>query len=81
MGGQIKISLYSYFSFHLPAIQPLISAWEKSYKDIAHSPRHVSVITGDIMVITIIRFSRYHPMLASKSTFMADSHCLGTIQI
>ena len=67
IGEQIKSSLlltllqcvYSYRSFHLPAIQLFISSWKKSYKDIYHSPAHVSVITGNIL-ITITRFSPYH---------------------
>ena len=43
-------------------------------------PPHFSVITGNIL-ITIIRFGRYHLLLASNSTFMNDSMWLGTIQI
>ena len=46
--------------------------WEKSYEDIYDSPPHVSVITGNIL-ITIIRFTRYHLLLASSNTFMTDS--------
>ena len=42
----------------------------KSYEDVHHSPPHVSVITGNIL-ITIIRFTRHH-LLASNSTFMTD---------
>ena len=68
MGKQIKSSLlltllqefYSFFSFHLPAIQRLISTRKKSCKHISHSP-HVSVITRNIL-ITIIRFARYHQL-------------------
>ena len=45
-----------------------------------NSTPHVSVITGNIL-ITMIRFSRYHLLLASNSTFMTDSMYLGTIQI
>ena len=67
-------------SFHLLTIQLFISTWEKSYEDIHHSPPHVSIITGNILM-TIIRFSRYHLLLTSNSTFMADSMYLGTIQI
>ena len=52
----------------------------KMYEDIYHSPPHVFVITGNIL-ITIIRFARYHLLLASNSTFMTDSMYLGTIQI
>ena len=41
---------------------------------------HVSVITRNIL-ITIIRFSLYHLLFASNSTFTTDSRHLGTIQI
>ena len=34
-----------------------------------------------LMLITIIRFGRYHILLASNCTFMSDSHYWGTIQI
>ena len=44
------------------------------------SPPHISVITGNIL-ITTIRFARYHLLLASNSFFMTDSLYLGTIQI
>ena len=71
--------IYSYFSFHLPAMQ-LISPWRKSYKHIYHSPPHVSVVTGNTL-ITIIRFARYYLLLVSNSTFMTDSKYLSTIQI
>ena len=50
----------------------------KSYKDI--SPPHVSVIAGNIL-ITIIRFSHSHLLLASNSIFMIDFLNLGTNQI
>ena len=87
MAKQIKSSLLlrllqkvSYFSFHLPAIQLYISTLEKSYYDIYHSPPHVSVITGNIL-ITIIRFARYYILLTSDSTFITDSQYLRTIQI
>ena len=53
--------VYSYFSFHLPAIQRRISTRKKGCKHISHSP-HVSVITGNIL-ITIIRSARYHQVL------------------
>ena len=88
-GEQIKSSLsiktllqevYSYFSFHLPAIQLFISAWEKSYEDIYHSPPHASVIIANILIM-IIRFACYHFLLACNSTFITDSMYLGTIQI
>ena len=36
--------------------------------------------TGNIL-ITVIRFARYHLLLASNRTFMTDSIYLGTIQI
>ena len=52
----------------------------KNYEDLYHSPPNVSVITGNILIM-IIRFSRYHLLLTSSSTFMADSLYLGTIQI
>ena len=51
--------LYSNFSSHLPKIQLFISTWEKSYEDIYHSPPHVYVVTGSILV-TMIRFACYH---------------------
>ena len=57
-----------------------ISTWGKSYESINTSTPHVSVITGNIL-ITIIRFARYHFLLASSSTFITDSLYLGTIQI
>ena len=72
--------VYSYFSFHLPAIQLFISPWGKSYENIYHSPPHVSVIKGNILIM-IIRFARYHLQLPSNSLFMNDSLYLGTIQI
>ena len=40
----------------------------------------MAMIIGNIP-ITIIRFARYHLLLASNSTFMTDFMCLGTIQI
>ena len=88
MGEQIKSSLsiktllqvYSHSSFYLSTIQLFISTWQKSYEDIYHSLPHVSVITGNIL-ITIIKFSRYHVHLAPSSTFMTDSMYLGKIQI
>ena len=52
----------------------------KSYEDTYHSPSHISVITGSILV-TIIRFVHYRLLLASNITFMANSLHLGTIQI
>ena len=88
MGEQIKISLlltilqqvYSYFSFHLPLSKLFISACEKSYEEIYHSPSHVSVITGNIL-ITIIRFAHYYLLPVFNSAFMTDSLYLGTIQM
>ena len=53
---------------------------EKSYEDMYHSLPHVSVITVNIL-ITIIRFARYHLLLASSRTFITDSMYLGKIQI
>ena len=50
---------------------------EKSYEDIYHSPPHVSVITGKILITICC----YHPLLAFNSTFMTGSVYLGTIQI
>ena len=47
---------------------------------IYHSPSHVFVITGNIL-ITAIRLARYHLPLASNNTLMTDSMYLGTIQI
>ena len=47
---------------------------------IHHSPPHVSVTTGNIL-ITIIIFAYYHLLLAFSTTFMVDSIYLGTIQI
>ena len=84
MGEQIENSLlltllqyvYSYFSFHLPAIQLFISTWENIY----HSIRHVSGIGGNI-VIKLISFARYYLLLASNTTFMTDSQYLGAIHI
>ena len=82
---QIKSSLlltlvYSYFSFHLHAIQLFISTQEKSYEHIDHSPPHVSVITENILIVTIT-FAHYHLLLASNSTVMTDSQHLSTIEI
>ena len=57
----------------------LVFYFNMGNEDIYHSPPHVSVITGNIL-ITIIRFARYH-LLASNSTFMTDSMYLGIIQI
>ena len=45
-----------------------------------HAPPHISVIKGNIL-ITIIRFTHYHLLLASNTTVMTDSQSLGTIQI
>ena len=61
-------------------IQLFISTWGKSYEHKYHSPPYVSLITGDIL-ITIIRFACYHPLLNINSTFLTDSKYLGTIQI
>ena len=88
MGEQIKSTLlltlwqqvYSYFSFHLPAIRLFISTWKKSYEDVYHSALHVSATTRN-MKITIKRFTSYHLLLSSNSTFMTKSLNLGTIQI
>ena len=45
---------------------------KKSFEEIYVSViPHVSVITENIL-ITIIRFTRYHLMLASNSTFTTD---------
>ena len=52
----------------------------KSYDDIYHSPPHVSVFTGN-MLITIMRFAHYHLPLAYNSSVMIDSMYLVTIQI
>ena len=52
----------------------------KNYKHIYHTPLHVPVITGNI-IITLIRFACYHLLLASSSTFMTDSGYVGTLQI
>ena len=75
--------VYSYFSFHLPAIQFFISTWIKRFKDIYRSPPHISVVTGNIVIriITIIRFARYRLLLTSSSTFINDPMYLDTIQI
>ena len=64
----------------MPAIQLFVSTWEKNYEHIYHSPPHVSVTTGNIL-ITIIRFAPYHLLLSSNRTFMTDSQYLDTIQI
>ena len=88
MGEQLKswllLSLlqqfYSYFRFHLPAIQFFILTWEKNSENTYHSPPHVSSIARNIP-ITIIRFARYHLLLAYNSTFMTDSQYLDEIQI
>ena len=53
---------------------------QKSYEDIYHSPQHVSVITGNILIM-IIRFASYDLLLASSSAFMTDFVYLGTTQI
>ena len=52
----------------------------KNYEDIYHSPPHVSFVTNSILM-TMLRFARYHLLLTSSSTFMTDSLHLGTIQI
>ena len=70
----------SYFSFHLPTIQLFFSEWVKSYYNIYHSPPHNPLITRNIL-ITIIRFVRYHLLLGCNSTFMTYSMHLGTIQL
>ena len=70
----------NYFKFHLSTAHVFISTWEKSYEHICHSLPHVFVITENTL-ITIIRFSRYYPFLASNSTSMTGSMNLGTIQI
>ena len=77
MGEQIKssplIKIYCsklILQFHLPTIQLFISTWRKSYEDIYHSPPHVYVITGNIL-ITID--NKICPLLASSSHFMTDS--------
>ena len=64
--------VYSYFSFHLPAIQLFIST----------SPLHISVFTGNMLITIItITFAHYYLLLASNSIFMADSLYLSTFQI
>ena len=35
-----------------PAIPRFVSTWEKSYEHIYHSPPHVPVITGAILIMT-----------------------------
>ena len=71
MGKQIKSSLLIKTLLqkvlNLPTIQLFISTWKKAMKT-HHSPPHVSAITGNIL-ITIIRFARYDPLLASDNTF------------
>ena len=57
-----------------------ISTWEKSYEGIYHSPPHVSVITGNILIM-MTRFAHYYLLLASNSTLMTDSQYFDTIQI
>ena len=52
----------------------------KSYNEIYCFLPNVSFITG-IILITIIRFARYHLLLASNSTSMTGSMYLSTIQI
>ena len=42
----------------------------------SHSPPHITE-----NVLLTIRFAHYHVLLASNSTFMADSQYLNTIQI
>ena len=64
----------------MPAIRLFISTWKKSYEDVYHSALHVSATTRN-MKITIIRFTCYHLLLSSNSTFMTKSLNLGTIQI
>ena len=49
-------------------------------KDIYHSPPQVSGIRRNIL-IRIIRFTRYHLLLDSNSTFITGSMFLGTIQM
>ena len=88
-GEQIKISLLikTLFALNLFLLRFSFAYYpafyfnmRKSYKDISHSPLHDSVITENIL-ITIVRFARYHLLLASNNTFMTDSLYLGTIQI
>ena len=45
-----------------------------------HSPVHISVITENIL-LTIIRYARYHPLLVSNRIYVTDSQYWGTIQI
>ena len=68
----LLLEVYSYFSFHLPAIQLFIST----------SPLHISVFTGNMLITIItITFAHYYLLLASNSIFMADSLYLSTFQI
>ena len=52
---------------------------QKSYEDIFSST--CFFYYRKILIAIIIRFARYHRLLASNSTFMTDSIYLGTIQI
>ena len=45
---------------------------------IYYSPPHVSL---ENILITKIRFARYHPLLASSSAFMTNSLHLGTTRM
>ena len=45
-----------------------------------HSPVHISVITENIL-LTIIRYARYHLLLVSNRIYVTDSQYWGTIQI
>ena len=67
--------VYSYFSFYYPSAF-YFSMGKKLWRYIYNSPPHVSVITGNIL-ITRIKFARYHLLLATNSTFLADSMYLG----
>ena len=58
MGKQIK-------SAHKPAFCFITG---KSYKEMYHFPLHASVITRNTL-ITIIKFARYHLLLACNSPF------------
>ena len=84
MGGLIKSSplIKNAIAVSLFLLQFLLALFQyvkkamKIYIYIYNSPPHVSVVTGNIL-ITRIKFTRYHLLLATNSTFLVDSMYLG----
>ena len=62
------VECFSFYKHSLLILQ--CSTWEKSYEHIYHSPPHVSVMFGNIL-ITIIRFAR-NRLFTSNSTLVTD---------